>query len=71
LSHATEIYNELATAAKEMGLEIKTSKTKLLIRGRREDKKIQSITFSAETAEAVKTLRIGGVNTKYTCRRGQ
>jgi hypothetical protein len=31
LSDATETYNELATAAIEMGLEIKTNKTKLLI----------------------------------------
>jgi sorting nexin-29 len=44
LSDATKIYNELATAAKEMGLDINRNKTKLLIQSRREDKQIHSIT---------------------------
>jgi sorting nexin-29 len=45
LSDATEIYNELAIAAKEMGLGINTNKTKLLIQSRRADKQIHSITL--------------------------
>jgi hypothetical protein len=39
LSDATETYNELAVA-KEMGLEINTNKTKLLIQGQRADKQV-------------------------------
>jgi hypothetical protein len=53
LSDATEIYNELAIAAKEMGLQINIDKTKLLIQSRRADKQIHSITFMGETIEAV------------------
>jgi sorting nexin-29 len=53
LSGATEAYNELAIAAKEMGLEINTNTTKLLIQSRRADKHIHSITLLGETIEAV------------------
>jgi hypothetical protein len=37
--------NELAIAAKEMGLEINTDKTKLLIQSRRADEQILIITL--------------------------
>jgi hypothetical protein len=53
LSDATETYNELAIAAKDMGLEINTNKTKLLIQSRRADKQIHSITSTGETIEVV------------------
>jgi hypothetical protein len=54
LSDATEIYNELAIATKEMGLEINTNKTKLLTQSRRADKQTHSITLMGKTIEAVK-----------------
>jgi hypothetical protein len=38
LSDAIEIYNESAIAPKEIGLEINTNKTKLLIHNRRASK---------------------------------
>jgi lipid A disaccharide synthetase len=62
LSDATEMYNELATAAKEMDLEINTNKTKLLIQSRRTDKQLHSITLMGETIEAVKNFVYLGSN---------
>jgi sorting nexin-29 len=62
LSDATKICNELATAAKEMGLEINTNKTQLLIQIRRADKQIHSITLMGETIEAVKDFVYLGSN---------
>jgi hypothetical protein len=52
----------LAIAAKEMGLEINTNKTKLLIQSRRADKQIHSITLMGETIEAVKEFVYLGSN---------
>jgi hypothetical protein len=40
LSDATEIYNKLAIAEREIGLEINTSKTKLLIQTEKLEKRI-------------------------------
>jgi hypothetical protein len=48
LSEATEIYRELAITAKEMGLEINTDKTKLLIQSRKADKQIHGITLKGK-----------------------
>jgi hypothetical protein len=52
----------LAIAAKEMGLEINTNKTKLLIQSRRADEQIYSITLMGETIEAVKDFVYLGSN---------
>jgi hypothetical protein len=52
----------LAIATKEMGLEINTNKTKLLIQSRRADKQINSITLMGETIEAVKDFVYLGSN---------
>jgi sorting nexin-29 len=62
LSDVTEIYNELATAPKEMGPEINTNKTKLLIQSRRVDKQLHGITLMGETIEAVKDFVYLGSN---------
>jgi sorting nexin-29 len=62
LSDAMEIYNELAIEAKEMGLEINTNTTKLLIQSRKVDKQIHSITLMGETIEAVKDFVYLGSN---------
>jgi hypothetical protein len=52
----------LATAAKEMGLEINTNKTKLLIQSRRADKQIHGKTLMRETIKAVKDFVYLGSN---------
>jgi hypothetical protein len=52
----------LAIAAKQMGLEIDTNKTKFLIQSRRADEQIHNIASMGETIEAVKDFVYMGSN---------